>query len=145
MRARLLLLPLLFSLFACKSAPTATNADRPELVMQAQNALFFGSGSTAALSVGVGFTNRAKEPIKINSIRLEPGLMTEYSVYPLERFVNVNLKPGESQAVVVNMTAYTNQRRLMHDEPLSLRAAVDYTKNGKRYRERYYNVNVSAR
>ncbi|MBV8520274.1 MAG: hypothetical protein JO197_22980 [Acidobacteria bacterium] len=145
MRPHFVLLPLLLSLFACKSAPVATNASRPEIVMQAQNTLFFGSGNTAALSVAVGFTNRAKDAIKVNAVRLDPGLMTEYSVYPLERFVNVTLQPGESQAVVLNMTAYTNQRRLMHDEPLSLRATVDYTQGGKRYRERYYDVNVSSR
>jgi len=142
--ARFLTASLLILATACASQTATTNPGRPELVLIQRNEIFFGSGTTAPITIGVQLKNVAAEPIVIRRIRLEPGLMTQYTVRPREELYNHALPPGDARSVEMVLMAVTQMdpRRFRQSEPLALRARVDYEYQGKKYREIWVNPTV---
>ena len=142
--ARFLTASLLILATACASqAPT--NPGRPELILIQRNEIFFGSGTQAPLTISVQLKNVAAEPIVIRRIRLEPGVMTQYTVRPREELFNHALPPGDTRSVEIVLMAVTqmDQRRFRQSEPLALRARIDYEYQGKKYREIWVNPTVT--
>lgn len=129
---------LAFVLAACSSSQQLS-PDRPEVAVRQLNPLFFGSGYTAPVTIGVAIRNPAKDPIVVRRIRLETGPgMIEYGVRPAERLLNETLAPDQALETHVNMTATTGRSRLQTVEPLSLRAYVEFERAGQDYREIYH-------
>lgn len=132
----LLLLPLAAA--GCSAFNRPPTPGRPEVAVRQLTPLFFGSSYSAPVTIGVGIRNPSREPIVVRRVRLEPGPgMNEYSVQSTERQINESLAPGEAKAVNINMTAVTNVPRLHSVEKLSLRAFIEFDREGQRYREIY--------
>ncbi len=136
--ARYITASLLILSLACASQPASPG--RPELLIRQQNELFFGSGTQAPISITIQLRNTAQEPITIRRIRIEPGVMSQYTVRPYEQLFNHALPAGDTRSVDMVLMAYTNTPRLRQLEPLSLRARVDYEYQGKTYREIWVNA-----
>lgn len=135
---------ILFLAFGCASMNQPPTPGRPAIYLTQQNALFFGSGGTATLGVGVEITNVSAEPITVRRVRLHAGpLMTQYSTYPAERVLHQTIAPGETESVDMVVTAHTEYARLDATEPLSLRAVLDFERGGKRFNEIYIVTSVS--
>jgi hypothetical protein len=127
----------------CSSAKPPAGFARPEIAVQQLGSVFFGSGSTAPVTVAVGITNHAHEPIVIRRIRIETPGMMEYALYPVERLVNETIQAGDSRTVSISGTAVASRSRLTPREPLNARVQVDYTVNGKNYREIVFQSNIA--
>jgi hypothetical protein len=131
-------------LAAACSMGTQPAADRPEVAVRQLSPIFFGSGYSAPVTIGVAIRNPAKEAILVRRVRLEAGPgMIEYSVRPGERLINEALAPGEAKAVQINMTAYTNIARLHSVERLALRVFLEFEREGTKRREIYMFRQVS--
>ena len=110
--------------------------------MLQRTSIFFGAGNTAALNLDVGIRNATQEEIIVRRVRIDPSLMTQWSVYPQEKVFKETLAPGQGRALSMYLSAYTNVSRLMPTEPLSLRATIDYDAGDKHYREYYIQSRV---
>ncbi|HEX8171693.1 MAG TPA: hypothetical protein VF824_14240 [Thermoanaerobaculia bacterium] len=140
--AMLLLLATSIGCGSSHQAASSTAADRPYVDVSQAGALFFGAGRSTPFTINVEITNHAAEPITIKRVRVEPGVMTQYSVYPYERVFTETLASGESRALPMSMTAFTNNPRMEQSEPLSLRVVLDYERGGRQYHERYLNLRI---
>src|SRR5688572_10988671 len=103
--ARLSTVPLLILLLACGSS-NPSSPGRPELLIRQNSELFFGSGTSAPVSITVQLRNTAAEPIKILRVRIEPGLMSQYTVRPYEQLYSHALPPGDARSVDMVLMAF---------------------------------------
>lgn len=141
---RRLLVPLVFLAAACAAMNRPPTPGRPDVAVRQLSPIFFGSGYSAPVTIGVAIRNPSNAPILVKRVRLEAGPgMIEYSVRPSDRLINETLAPGEAKAVQINMTAYTNIARLHSVESLALRAFVEFQREGERFREIYIFRQVS--
>jgi len=134
---------LLLAAVACSSTAAKESPGKPALQIVQTAPLFFGSGYSAPLNVNVNIANVAKEPIRVRRVRLEPGGgQNQYNIYPHSRIVSEEVQPGETKTLYIALTAYTNITRLQPNEPLGMRAIIDYEFGGKRYQGYYIFLQI---
>jgi hypothetical protein len=68
--------------------------------------------------------------------------MTEYAIEPVEKIVRETIAPGESRAIIVDATGYRKVSQRTLNEPLTLRALVDFEAAGEQFREIYTDSSV---
>jgi len=130
-------------LFALGCGSMGSSGTRPaslaaaDVTVRPASKLFFGSSSTAPLTLEVQITNRAAEPVKVRSVRLTSLGMMEYTLRPYEQFVNQTLQAGETKTFTVPMTAVAAAGGLSPTEPLTARAEVYFEARGKTFVEIY--------
>jgi hypothetical protein len=143
MRIRLLLLIVLAAACASNKPKAPPSPHLVQVAMQQRTPLFFGAGNTAAVTVAVVMLNSSTQPVIVRKVKVEPSLMGQYSVFPLEKFLTVKLAPGEAHEELLVMTAYTSVTRMRQMEPMSLRTTLDYDAGDKRIREYTIDPSVS--
>jgi len=132
------LLPLLILALACgSSTPTSTSGGRAGVGVVLLAPVFFGSGTTAPASVEVLVENRAGQPITVRSIRLESSGMMSWGIYPSQRTFSETVAPGESKAFPMFATAAARSSRMTPNEPLTVRAVVQFEAGKERFQEIY--------
>jgi hypothetical protein len=125
---------------ACASSP-----QEPSLVevdVRTGGSLFFGSGTTAPLMAEVVVGNRTSAPIVLRGIRLSSPGMSQYSLLPESRTFNDTIAAGEAKAYPMTPTAVASRARMTVNEPLTIRAEIDFESGGKRRREIVHVRNV---
>lgn len=135
MRRFLCLASVVVLLAACGSSRNTRPAGvaQPDIRTAPAGSIFFGSGSSAPVTLEVAIRNNATVPITARSIDITaPGMQT-YTVRAARRVVNQVIAPGDIGTVSVFATAYTSVRDPV--EPLTLRTTILFEANGAQWRE----------
>jgi hypothetical protein len=131
------LLPLLAIVLACASGNTAqrpASISRPEIDAKLANDVFFGGGSTAAVTIDVLVHNTAAEPITVRRIEVDTPGMTEWGIVRQSRNYTDVIEPGATKSLTFFGTAQTITRD--RNEPLTFRTTIDFESAGPvRWRE----------
>ena len=145
---RTALILVLFAVLACSSGGGGSQRPpeipQPEFRFSQPGPIFFGSGSTAPVTIDVEVLNRAATPIVLREIELSSPSMSQYSLYPVRRIFKETIGPGEVKRVTVFATAVTNVARLRPSEPLSVRAIVTFESGKTRFREMVNAMNIGG-
>lgn len=126
-------LSLLFLIAACSTATRPANVAAPSIVTRAAGSIFFGSLSSAPVTLEVDVTNHAQVPLRVREIEISSPGMVQYTLRPVRRIFNETIAPGETRTMALFTTAYTRTRN--PSEPLTLRTIVTLEAEGKRFRE----------
>jgi hypothetical protein len=124
---------------ACSSGGGTPGSGRPPNIVQPEiqvglaNALFFGSTNNAPANIDVMVTNRATVPITVRRIDVDSPGMSTYTLQRVARDYREVVAPGETKRLTVFATAVTSVSR--PNEPLTLRALVDFEVGKDRWRE----------
>ena len=134
---RFALLPLLAVVVACASGNTAqrpASITRPEIDAKLATDVFFGGGSTAAVTIDVTVQNTAAEPITVRRIEMDTPDMTEWGLVRQARNYAEVIQPGATKSITFFGTAQTITTD--RNEPLTFRATIDFESAGAvRWRE----------
>ena len=122
---------------ACGSGSMTTSGGRAAVAVSLASQVFFGSGTTAPANLDVIVENRSGLPIKVRNIRVQSSGMVQWGIYPVQRAFNETLAPGEAKAFPLFATAVARYSRSMPNEPLSVRAVVQFESGEKNYQEMY--------
>ena len=125
----------LFLAAACASSRSDRPAGiaQPDINAEAVGTVFFGSGSSAPITLEVTVRNNAQTAIAIREVEISAPGMTTYTVRPVRRPFNETIAAGDTRSVTLFSTAYTSVRDPA--EPLTLRTIVTFEANGQRWRE----------
>ena len=144
MRRRNCLL-LLFLFVACGTGATRpSSVPRPEISIRQAGHIFFGSGTSAPVTIEVDVTNRAGVPLQIRDIEISSPGMAEYALLRTRRVFQQTIAPGETKTLTIPATAVTQFTRLTPSEPLSVRAIVTFDAGGTVFREIVSDPRVSV-
>ena len=126
---------LLFLVIACGTAKSARPASVPQPGMRADltHDIFFGSGSTAPATIDIAVENRAAIPIMLRRVEISSPGMAQFGLYSTYRDFRETLAPGEVKKIPIFATAWTSVRN--PNEPLTIRAVLDFEAEGKVWRE----------
>ncbi len=141
MRARLLPLALLLAACASGGARPASIA-RPGIDIVVRDTLYMDRSGTGPLTVEVHVRNDGKQPVVVRRVRVQSWAMTEYAIVPAEKIVRETIAPGETRAIIIDATGYRKVSQRNLNEPLTLRALVDFEADGKAFREIYTDSSV---
>lgn len=128
---------LLFTL-ACASGSSSdrpASIAQPEISVRQAGPIFFGSSSTAGVSIDVQVTNRADVPLVVREVEVSSPGMTQYTIERGRKLFNVTVPPGETKTVGLVATAVARQTQTPTSEPLIVRAFVRLEAGGKSFRE----------
>ncbi|HUF70611.1 MAG TPA: hypothetical protein VMM79_18325 [Longimicrobiales bacterium] len=100
--------------------------------------VFFGSGTSAPANLEVVVENRAAQPLVVRSVRAQSSGMVQWGIYPVQRTFNETINPGEAKSFPLFATAVARYARMTPNEPLNVRAVVEFETAGKRYQELYH-------
>jgi len=126
---------LAFFAAACGSTGTArpANIAAPDLRAVINGTVFYGSGTTAPVTIDVIVTNQATVPITLRRVEIDsPGMVT-HGVIRTSRMMRETIAPGETKSVSVFATSVTNVRN--PSEPLHIRLVADFESGKDRWRE----------
>ncbi|MEO8380805.1 MAG: hypothetical protein ABI779_14165 [Acidobacteriota bacterium] len=134
-RARVLSVVLLT--LACSSAGSSRPADvkSPTIVVQQAGPIFFGSGTSAPVSLDVYVKNNADVPIRLREVEIRSPGMTQYTLLRVAKLFGETIPPGETRTVSLVATAVRSSTRFQMAEPLSIVATVRLEAKGKAFRE----------
>lgn len=135
MRRLFSLLVVVVVLTACASGGTSRpkNIAQPDLDARLMTEVFFGSQSSAPASVEVYVTNRANVPISVRKVEIDSPGMAQWTLRRTVRYFNEVVNPGEMKPISLMVTAVTTTTR--PNEPLQIRAIVEFEAEGTRWRE----------
>jgi hypothetical protein len=132
------LFPFLILAVACgTSTPISTSGGRAGVGVVLLAPVFFGSGTTAPANVEVLVENRAGLPITVRSIRVESSGMMSWGIYPSQRTFSETIAAGEAKAFPMFATAAARSSRMTPNEPLTVRAVVQFQAGKERFQEIY--------
>jgi len=140
---RFLLPTVLLASLACasNSAQRPASIPKPAINMELAHDVFFGSSSSAGVTIDFNVQNPASEPITVRRIELESPGMVQWGFPRQQRAYKEVVAPGETKRITFFATARTNTSR--PSEPLSYRARVEFEAQGERWHE-WVNV-ISTR
>ena len=98
--------------------------------------------AVAPVSLEVSVRNKSSVPVLVRRIRVASSAMVQYELRPVERTFDATLAPGESTTFTLLTSAFASREALTLNEPLNLRAHIDFEAGGQGYREVF---NVIAR
>lgn len=133
MRKSLITFILIVTAGCASSNNRPASVAKPEIHTEPVGLIFFGSGSTAPVTLDVTITNRADTPITIQEVEVASPGMTQYRLLTVRRFFNITIEPGQTESLTLYTTAITSMRD--PGEPLSLRTIVTIEAGGARFRE----------
>ena len=127
---------LLLLALACASAQTTRppSIPQPDLDAHLVNPLFFGSGTSAAATIGVRVANRATVPIVVRRIEVDSPGMGQYTIRREVRDFRDTIPPGEAKELTLFATAFAQTTR-RPTEPLQLRVIIELEHGDVRWRE----------
>ena len=134
---RRLLAPLLLLAAACASASGDRPADiaKPDITVRQAGSIFFGSTTSAPVSLDVHITNNATVPLRVREIEVRSPGMMQYTLARESKTFNETIAPGQSRTLGLVATAYANNTSRQISEPLSVQAIVRFEANGRGFRE----------
>ena len=135
MRRLLPLAVLLLAACASTSDDPPAGFTRPLIELQQPGGMFFGSDASTVITIDVAVQNRANVSLTVRHIALSSVGMTDYTLVPTARTLNVVIPPGESRTMGVVVRAEAVTARSQTSEPLSVRAVVRMEANGHLFRE----------
>lgn len=120
---------------ACGSTGSGrpANITAPQIRAEINGSVFFGSGTSAPVTIDVAVTNTATVPIVLRRVEVDSPGMSTYGVIRTARTMSENLGPGETKTVTVFATAVTTVRN--PSEPLTIRVIADFESGKDRWRE----------
>ena len=120
---------------ACSSAGSArpANIAAPDLRAMVSGSVFYGSGTTAPVTIDVFITNRATVPIVLRRLEVDSPGMATHGLIRTARTMRENIAPGETKSVSVFATSVTNVQN--PSEPLQIRVIADFENGKDRWRE----------
>jgi hypothetical protein len=128
------LVPLvLIAAIGCASGGRPASVAAPQIRTRVAGTIFFGSGSTAPVTLEVAITNRADVPIKIREVEVTSPGMAQYGIYTARRIFGEEIAPGQTRSLTLFTTAVTRVRN--PTEPLTLRTMITIEAEGTRFRE----------
>ena len=125
------------------SQPFSASGGRAGVGVLLAAPVFFGSGNTAPANLDVIVENRSAVPIVVRNVRLESSGMAQWGIYPISRTFRETVSPGQARAFPIFATAVARTARYTPNEPLSVRAIVQFDSESDRYQE-VFNGMVSA-
>ena len=133
------LIPVILLAAACASSgpPLSTSGGRAGIAVTLLSPVFFGSSTTAPANIEVVVENRAGVPIVVRNVSLQGSGMMTWTVYPTQRMFNESINPGEAKAFPMFATAAARQARMTPNEPLTVRAVVQFEAGKERFQEIY--------
>lgn len=135
MRRITVLLPAAFLLTFCASGGRPANLPGPGISVTQAAPIFFGSGTTAPMTLDVRITNRAQVPLRVREIEITSPGMGQYTLIPVTKQFNEVIPPGENRTVGLVATVVASRTRLQQTEPLAVRTIVLFEAEGKSFRE----------
>ena len=137
------LIPIVLLAAACASSsddrvPASTSGGLAGVGVTLLSPVFFGSGTNAPANIEVVVENRAGVPIVIRNVRLESSGMMSWGIYPTQRMFNETINAGEAKAFPMFATASARSSRMTPNEPLMVRAVVQFDAGKERYQEIYH-------
>lgn len=122
---------------ACSSAgpPMSTSGGRAGVAVTLASPVFFGSGTTAPANLEVLVENRAGVAIVVRNISIQSSGMLSWGIYPTQRMFNETVNPGEAKAFPMFATAGARTSRMTPNEPLTVRAVVQFDAGKERFQE----------
>jgi hypothetical protein len=121
---------------ACSSAGSArpANIAAPELSATISGgSVFYGSGTSAPVTVDVFITNRATVPIVLRRLEVDSPGMATHGLVRTSRTMRESIAPGETKNVSVFATSVTTVQ--YPSEPLQIRVIADFENGKDRWRE----------
>ena len=131
---------LLFGIACGSSKPFSASGGRAAVGVNLVAPVFFGSGTTAPANLDVIVENRSASPIVVRSVRVESTAMAQWGLYPAQRVFRVTVNPGEAKAFPIFATAVTGRARYTPNEPLAVRALVQFDSGEERFQEIYQGL-----
>ena len=125
------------------SQPFSASGGRAGVGVMLAGPVFFGSGNTAPANLDVIVENRSALPIVVRNVRIESSGMAQWGIYPIARTFRETVNPGEARAFPIFATAVARSARYTPNEPLSVRAIVQFDSEENRFQE-VFNGMVSA-
>lgn len=126
---------LLFTLACASGASRPADVAAPTVVIQQANTIFFGSGTSAPVTLDVHIRNNAKVPIRLREVEIRSPGMSQYTLLRTSRLFAETIPAGETRSVSLVATAVREQTRFRTEEPLSVSANLRFEVNGKPFRE----------
>jgi len=122
---------------ACSSAGTSRPAGvaAPSIAVQQISPIFFGSGTSAPVSLEIHVRNNATVPIRVREIEIRSPGMSQFSLIRTSKLFGETIPPGETRTLSLIATAVREQTRFRAEEPLSVVANVRLEANGQQFRE----------
>lgn len=141
---RFALLTLLFLALACSGnkATRPAHIAAPDINVAVMNEIFFGSGSTAPVTIEVRIKNLATVPVTVRRIEIGSRTMTEWGLVRQSRMYKEEVPPGETKAITFFATAETITRN--RSEPLSYETRVEFEAGGSRWQQFLHSVGTVA-
>lgn len=130
-------LPLVLLVAACGSGIASTSGGRAAVGVNLVSPVFFGSGTSAPANVEVVVENRSGQPMIVRSIRVESSGMMTWGIYPARRSFVETLAPGEVKSFPMFATAVAQSSRMTPNEPLTVRAVVQFDVGKEHFQEFY--------
>jgi hypothetical protein len=127
---------LLLLAFGCGGgASRPANVAAPTIVIRQLNPIFFGSGSSAPVSLDVHVRNNANVPIRLREVEIRSPSMSQYTLLRTAKLFGETIPPGETRTVHLTATAVRNSSISRMEEPLQVSAFVRLEANGQQFRE----------
>ncbi len=126
---------LLLTLACASGGGRPADIAAPTVVIQQANTIFFGSGTSAPVTLDVHIRNNAKVPIRVREVEIRSPGMSQYTLLRTSRLFAETIPPGETRTVSLMATAVREQTRFRAEEPLSVSANLRFEANGKQFRE----------
>jgi hypothetical protein len=120
--------------------PFTTSGGRAAVGVALTAPVYFGSGTTAPANIDVIVENRSMQPLVVRSIRIESSNMAQWGILTISRVFRETVAPGEMKAFAIFATAVTNRVRYTPNEPLNVRAIVQFESEGNTYQELFNGV-----
>lgn len=119
---------------ACASgSQRPANVTRPELDVRLVGGAYFGSGAVAPATVEVEVHNTAGVPIVVRRVEIDSPGMVQYRVRRTARIVRETIPAGQSAIVALMVPIERTTSQV--NEPLTLRAVVDFQSGDDAWRE----------
>jgi hypothetical protein len=118
---------------ACASSSRPADVEKPDISVHPEGTIFFGSSSTAPVTLLVDITNHGKSPLTVRQVEISSPSMATWGIRTVRRFFNETVPPGETRTLTLFATGVTSV--MDPGEPLTLRANVIMEVGGKSFRE----------
>ena len=135
---RMIGLSLVLLTLACASGNGSGRPDgvaEPTINIRQSSPIYFGSGTSAPVSLNVYVTNNANVPIRVRQVEIRSPGMSQFTLIQTSRLFGETIPPGESRTLSLMATAVRSQTRFRAEEPLSVVAVVRMEAKGQEFRK----------
>jgi hypothetical protein len=127
----------LFFILGCASGGSGRpdGVAEPTIVIQQSSPIYFGSTTSAPVSLNVYVRNNANVPIRVRQIEIRSPGMSQFTLIQTSRLFGETIPPGETRTLSLMATAVRSQTRFRAEEPLSVVAVIRMEAKGQEFRQ----------